>query len=96
MLTNVTSSSLAAFDSIQAHIMGDSQRKIVEAMRPDTFYTRKQLARMLGMDTSSVSGRVNELIKDEVIEVVGQIRCPISKRMVEAIKLAPTQMELVR
>jgi DNA-binding MarR family transcriptional regulator len=94
MLTNVTSSSLAAYDSIQAHIKGESQRSIVEAMQPGMIYTRKQLARMLGMDTSSVSGRVFELIEMGVIEVFSQIECPISHRRVEGLKLAPTQKAL--
>lgn len=94
MKTNVTYSSLAAYDHIQAQITGECQRKIIANMRPGVIYSRKQLARMLGMETSSIAGRVNELIEQREIEVCGHIRCPISSRQVEAIKLARKQRAL--
>jgi DNA-binding Lrp family transcriptional regulator len=94
MRTNVTATSLAAHDSIAGTITADCHRKIIAAMQAEIFYSRKQIARMLGMETSSVAGRVNELIDLGVIEVVSQIICPISNRRVEGIKLAPTQKAL--
>lgn len=94
MKTNVTDSSLAAYDHIKGRIMAESYKAILAAMVPGILYTRKQIARQLNMETSSVSGRVNELIALNEIQVVGQIRCPISERMVEAITLAPLQAGL--
>jgi hypothetical protein len=95
MKTNVTYSSLAAYDHIKAHITGECHRKILAVMLDELIYTRKQIARMLSMETSSIAGRVNELVEMGEIEVCGQIRCPVSGRMVEAIKLAPLQKELI-
>lgn len=94
MRTNVTSSTLASYDALKAKGMAESQALILAYMRHDRIYTRKQIARGLGMETSSVSGRVNELIESEQIEVCGHIKCPISNRMVEAIKLASEQKAL--
>jgi predicted HTH transcriptional regulator len=94
MKTNVASTSLAAYDAIAGTLTAECHKKIVEAMQSGDFFTRKQIARILDMETSSVSGRVNELIELGVIEVSGQISCPISSRMVEAIKLAPQQKGL--
>jgi Mn-dependent DtxR family transcriptional regulator len=94
MRTNVTATSLAAHDSIIGSLTEECHRKIASVMEPGIFYTRKQIAYMLNMETSSVAGRVNRMIELEVIEVSGQIRCPVSGRMVEAIKLAPAQKDM--
>ena len=60
-MKNVTYSSLAAYDHIKAHITGECHRKILAVMLDELIYTRKQIARMLSMETSSIAGRVNEL-----------------------------------
>ena len=44
--------------------------------------SRRQVARGLNMETSSVAGRVNELIKCAVIAETPKMLCPISKRSV--------------
>lgn len=94
MKTNVTPSSLASYDHLKAHIMGECQRKILSVMEAGKVYTRKQIARMTDMETSSVSGRMNELITMEVVQVIGSIRCPISGKLVEAVQLVPDQKDL--
>jgi DNA-binding MarR family transcriptional regulator len=86
--THITQTSLDAYDDLkQHHVLGALQSRVIKAMHPKIFYTRKQLAMKLDMETSTLSGRVNELISYGYIEVVSQIKCPISNRMVEAIKL---------
>jgi len=94
MKTNVTDSSLASYDNLKAHIMGECQRKIISVMQPGQVYTRKQISRLTDMETSSVAGRINELLDAEVVQVIGSIRCPISNKLVEALQLTPDQKAL--
>ena len=44
--------------------------------------SRRQVARGLSMETSSVAGRVNELVKAGVVLETNKILCPVSKRQV--------------
>ena len=94
MRTNVTASSISSYDSLKASGMAASQARILAFMRPGRFYSRKQIAKALKMETSSVAGRVNELIEMNQVEVCGHIKCPISCKTVEAIKLAGHQTSL--
>lgn len=49
--------------------------------------TRRQIANDLEMDTSSVSGRVNDMLKTNAVFVSGKGTCPISKKTVEIIEV---------
>lgn len=89
MRTNVTESSIKSYDQLKAHGMGESHAKILAIMVPGRTYTRKEIARLIDMDTSSVSGRVFELIELNEIEVCGSKKCPHSNKTVEAIRLKP-------
>lgn len=87
MKTNVRESSLDAyFDVKKTSTLQDQQRKIISVMQPETIYTRRQLAMLSGIETSTVSARVNSMI-DVVIEVVGKGKCPLSKKSVELLKI---------
>jgi predicted transcriptional regulator len=97
MKTAVTSSSLASYDAIVGVITQEKEREIAEVMKSGRKFTRREISRITKMETSSVSARVNHMIFIGVIEVDGQMRCPITKKMVEAIKLvteAPQQKEM--
>jgi predicted transcriptional regulator len=94
MKTSVTASSLAAYDAIVGVITQEKEREIVEVMKSGRAFTRREVSNITGMETSSVSARVNHLIFIGVIEVSGHIRCPITKKLVEAIRLAPKQQGL--
>jgi predicted transcriptional regulator len=91
MKTRVASSSLAAYDSIIGVLTQEKEREIAEVMKSGRRFTRREIAKITGMETSSVSARVNHMIDLDVIEVDGHIRCPITKRMVEAIRLVQHQ-----
>jgi hypothetical protein len=87
MKTNVTESSLDAyFDIKQTSTSQDQQRKIISVMQPETIYTRRQLAMLSGIETSTVSARVNSMI-DTVIEIIGKVKDPYTNKTVEALKL---------
>lgn len=94
MLTNVAQSSIESYDAIKLSGMAECHAAILRFMQPGVIYTRKEVARALGLETSSVAGRVNELIDEEHIEVCGRKICPISNRNVEAIKLSTVQRPL--
>jgi len=47
--------------------------------------SRRQIARALKMETSTVSARVNNMVKYGVLDEDGKMTCPISKKQVGAI-----------
>lgn len=56
---------------------------IAQLVRQRGPMTRREIASFLHMETSSVSGRVNELMREEVLFEMDEPRpCPITKRMV--------------
>ena len=86
MKTNVTASSIATYHDIHPMITGECYRKILQAMSPEKIYTRKQIARLTGLETSCVAGRINELLEMQQVALYGVIKCPVSGRMVQGIK----------
>lgn len=87
MKTNVTSSSLDSFfDLKKSSTLQEQQRKIINVMIPGKVYTRRELAVLSGIETSTVSARVNSMI-DTVIEIVGRKTDPITLKRVEALQL---------
>lgn len=56
---------------------------IAQLVRQRGPMTRRQIASFLHMETSSVSGRVNELMADEVLKELDELRpCPETGRRV--------------
>lgn len=49
--------------------------------------SRATVARAMGMPINAVCGRVNELLKAEVIYVSGTGKCPVTGRTVEMLKV---------
>jgi hypothetical protein len=95
MKTAVTATSLRTYDAMNGAGFGALQMLILKKMRAGVLYSRRQLADMTRLETSCVAGRVNELVKAGSLEVVGTIKCRISGRTVEAVKLADEQMSLL-
>lgn len=87
MKTNVKETSLNAYDDLKGDDqLGKMQKRIIDVMKPNISYTRKELSRLSNMETSSVSGRVNELIGFGYIEVIGKQRCSITNKTVESLR----------
>lgn len=63
--------------------------RVLQALNyyPNNGVTRAQLSSDLGMPINSVCGRVNELLKAEVIYVSGTGKCPVTGRTVEMLKV---------
>ena len=90
----VSSTTLASYDQMNGAGFGALQSLILARMKPGQLYSRRQLAQMTRLETSTVAGRVNELISRDVLEVVGTIKCPVTQRNVEAVKRTDVQMAL--
>jgi hypothetical protein len=85
--TKIKSSSLDAFYDLKKSTKLQAQQlKIVSVMQPAKVYTRRELAQLSGIETSTVSARVNSMI-DTVIEIVGTKRDPLTNKTVEALML---------
>jgi len=95
MKTAVTCTSLRSYDALKASGFKGQHAAIVSHMERGQIYSRRQLASMTGLETSSIAGRCNELIEEGLLVVCGTMRCPITGRNVEAVKLAERQMELL-
>ena len=84
MRTNVKDTSIDAFYDLKKSGMQEQQAKILSVMREGEFYTRRELSKLSGIETSSVSGRINAML-DIFFSVVGIKKCSISGKNVEAI-----------
>ena len=86
MKTKVKKTSIRAYDSLRlTNLLCRTQKIVLQAMRKNKKYTRKEIAHRINFETSTVAGRVNELIAKGYIDVIGKRICPISKKTVEAI-----------
>lgn len=94
MRTRVTQSSLASFDAMKGTGFAALQALILAKMKHGRIYSRRQIAKLTKLETSTVSGRCFELISMGAIEVCGTIQCPISSRHVEELKRTDEQPEL--
>lgn len=58
--------------------------------------TRRELAHATGIETSSVSGRVNEMLYDNpiILEECGKRKCSITGKMVYQVRLIPAGKQI--
>jgi len=85
--TNITESSLDAFSDLKkSNTLQQQQRQIINVMIPERTYTRRELALYSGLETSTVSARVNSMI-DVCVQVVGRKKDPFTGKNVEALML---------
>jgi Fic family protein len=87
MRNHMAETSLDAFADIkQSGELQGQQRKIISVMQPETTYTRRSLAALAKLETSTASARINSLL-DTHIEVVGTVKDPITNKTVQALQL---------
>ncbi len=87
MLTNVTETSLEAFAELkQSSTLQDQQRKIIAVMQPQQTYTRRALAALAKLETSTASARINAMLNTHIV-VVGKTKDPLTRKTVEALQL---------
>lgn len=94
MKTNVQSTSLAAYSELKSSPKLQAQQmKILAQMQHGRIYTRRELAALAHMETSTASARINSLL-DDYIEVNGTKHDPLTHKTVQALRLKPAQVEL--
>ena len=91
MKTQVATTSICTYHQI-THITAELQLMILGLFFAGDLFnevvlTRKEIARQLGLETSTVSGRVNELMHADRLVQVGTKRCDVSGRIVGALSL---------
>lgn len=94
MKTSVSITSIRAYDLLKAAAFHGQHALILGAMQPGKLYSRREIAMSLGLETSAVAGRCNELLASGQIVECGHIKCPITQRTVQAVRLAGQQPEL--
>ena len=95
MKTAVTETSIRSYHDLRADGFKGQHQTILDKMVMGRIYSRRQLAKLTKLETSAVAGRCNELIALELIVVCGHIKCPITHRQVEGVKLVGQQQELL-
>lgn len=56
--------------------------------------SRRQIAKLLGMDKSTVAARVNKLIKDNLLESTGVFKDPVTNVSVGLVRLPRSEVQL--
>lgn len=94
MKTSVSSTSRDSYNQHKANAFAGQHGAILGRMKPGVIYSRRQLSVITHFETSAVAGRCNELIESGQLEVCGHIRCGITGRLVQGVRLVGLQMEL--
>lgn len=76
----------AFFDLKHSRRLQEQERMILSKMKPYTAYTRRELAHLAGIETSTASARINAML-DMFIEIVGKKKDPVTGKTVEALML---------
>jgi len=86
-MTIATTSKIAYKDINEDGTVLTQKDKIVEIMNilPDGTYSLRELKYLTGFDINAVSGRVNELKKDGILETTTKRKCKISKRLISPV-----------
>jgi len=95
MKTSVSITSIKTFDAMAVTGFAELQSRILACMAPGKLYSRRELAKLTGLETSTVAGRCHELLAIGAIEACGVIRCRVTNRHVDGLKRADEQLELL-
>lgn len=93
MKTAVTQTSVEAYHALTS--TSKQCTAILNAMRAGVLYTRRQVASLCGLETSTSAARFNALIAAGQVKVCGRIKDPVSGISVEAVSKVASQLELV-
>lgn len=89
MRTAIRETSRAAYQDLrESGRVTSSQQAILSAMRPGRDYSLSELAAMTGIEKSSVSGRINELLASGQVVISRMRACKITGKTVRATKKA--------
>ncbi|MES2415120.1 MAG: hypothetical protein V4614_15040 [Pseudomonadota bacterium] len=87
MKTAVTQTSIDSYHAHKGNNFNGQFETILKVMKPGVLYSRRQIAHLAGMETSTVAARMHAMVADGTVEVSGRIKCPHTGVNVEAVKL---------
>jgi len=96
MKTSVRESSLMAYDAITTADLGRQQKQVLAGVamlirtgqHTDGWVSRRQIARVTGLETSTVAARVNALVDaNRLAESEDLTPCPVTGRNVHKVGL---------
>lgn len=76
----------AFFDLKKTRALQNQERLILSKMQPNTVYTRRELAHLAGIETSTASARINSMLDLQII-IVGKKKDPVTGKTAEALML---------
>lgn len=90
--TNVRTTSIENYHNPASIKLFNNQHKLIMNVfesSPNRNFTRKEIAKITGLETSTVSGRINELVHELYVleELPEKRRCTISNINVFAVRL---------
>lgn len=93
-----TDTQRASFHSLSvAHYLQPKEREVLAAFKDaSTHLTRKDLARITGMELSAVCGRVRSLLDKEELRIDGDRKDPRTGKPQELLALPIKQLELLK
>lgn len=75
-------------DVLRGGVAATDAQKVLQVLNYFTEgKTRRQLSEALGMPINAICGRVNELLKADVIYVAGVTLCEFTRKRVEVLKV---------
>lgn len=90
----------ASLDAYHNQIVGGREQTQCDLVETEIIRqglcTRRMIAQALGIETSTVSARVNKLIEQGRVIECGMHPCPITGKRVNWIKPSPSQSEMFR
>jgi hypothetical protein len=85
---NIANTSIEAYNEHKATgKVGAQANTILEKMRPNVNYSRKELSKIIGIELSSICGRVNELLALGLLVEDAQRKCLITGRKINPVRI---------
>lgn len=83
---NIRTTSKSAYEEHKTSgKLGEQQKRILIFLLNVEDASRREIAEALGMDTSSVSGRVNEMLNAKIISEGHPRKCKVSLRTINPV-----------
>ena len=83
-----TTSKIAYKDLIESGKQDQQKNHIIRLLITESPLSRREISRATNIEISSVSGRVNEMIKMGVVEETTKRKCMFSKKLITPVQLA--------
>jgi hypothetical protein len=85
---NIANTSIEAYNEHKAAgKVGAQANMILEKMRPNVNYSRKELSKIIGIELSSICGRVNELLALGLLVEDAQRKCLITGKKINPVRI---------